>query len=65
MAKLLDNTPIIVGVGQCVSRETPTPGNVLSALDLAGEAGRRAITNAGAKVDIGPEIDVLTVSRLF
>ena len=65
MTKLLDNTPIIVGVGQCVSRETPTPENVLSALDLAGEAGRRAITNAGATVDIRNEIDVLTVSRLF
>lgn len=65
MAKYLDNTPIIVGVGQCVSRETPTPENILSALDLAGEAGRRAISNAGANIDISQEVDVLTVSRLF
>jgi acetyl-CoA C-acetyltransferase len=65
MAKVNDNTPIIVGVGQTVSRATPTPGHILSALDIAGEAGRRALANSGAKIDFQNEIDVLTVSRLF
>jgi acetyl-CoA C-acetyltransferase len=65
MAKVEDNTPIIVGVGQSVSRDTPTPDKILSALDIAGQAGRRALANSGAKIDFENEIDVLTVSRLF
>lgn len=60
-----DNTPVIIGVGQFVSRATPTPENILSALDIAAEAGRRAIADAGASTDIGAHIDVMTVSRLF
>jgi len=60
-----DNTPIIVGVGQTVSRETPTAENFLSALDIAGEAGRRAINDAHATVDLGAQIEVMAVSRLF
>lgn len=65
MAKVNDNTPIIVGVGQTVSHAIPTPGNILSALDIAGEAGRRALANSGATIDFQNEIDVLSVSRLF
>ena len=60
-----DNTPIIVGVGQYVSRETPTAEKFLSALDIAGEAGRRAINDARATVDLGAQIEVMAVSRLF
>ncbi|TDJ63245.1 MAG: acetyl-CoA acetyltransferase [Proteobacteria bacterium] len=60
-----NNTPIIVGVGQFVSRETPTHGHVLSALDIAGEAGRRAIHDAGAKTDLNAEVEVMAVLRLF
>ena len=65
MAKVNDNTPIIVGIGQSVSRETPTPENTVSAFDLAGEAGRRAIADTNASIDFSTEIDVMTVSRLF
>ena len=65
MAKVNDNTPIIVGIGQSVSRETPTPQNTVSALDLAGEAGRHAIADTDASIDFSTEIDVMTVSRLF
>ena len=60
-----DNTPIIVGVGQCVSRDTPTPETMLSALDIAAEAGRRAIDDAGATRDLDAHIDIMFVSRLF
>ena len=60
-----DNTPIIVGVGQYVSREIPTPDNMLSALDIAAEAGRRAILDTNATTDLNPNVDVMTVSRLF
>jgi len=61
----LDNTPIIVGIGQVVSRETPTPENLPSALDLAAVAGRRALEDTGAADAIAQHIDVMTVSRLF
>ena len=60
-----DNTPIIVGVGQFVSRDTPTPETFLSALDIAGEAGRRALRDACADAEIGSHVDIMFVSRLF
>ena len=60
-----DNTPVIVGVGQFVSREVPTPGNMLSALDIAAAAGQAAIADTDATTNINPHIDVMTVSRLF
>ncbi len=60
-----ENTPVIVGVGQYVSRETPTPEKFLSALDIAGEAGRRAIDDAHATADLSAGIEVMAVSRLF
>jgi acetyl-CoA C-acetyltransferase len=60
-----DNTPIIVGVGQFVSRDDPTPDKLLSALDIAAVAGRRALDDTGAAGVIEPHIDVMTTSRLF
>ncbi len=60
-----DNTPIIVGVGQFVSRDDPTPENLLSALDIAAFAARRALEDTGAAAAIEPHIDVMSVSRLF
>ncbi len=60
-----DNTPVIVGVGQFVSRESPTPENMLSALDIAAAAGQAAIADTNATTDISSHIDVMTVSRLF
>lgn len=61
----LDNTPIIVGVGQFVSRDDPTPDKLLSALDIAAQAGRRALDDSGAAAAVERHIDVMTVSRLF
>jgi len=60
-----DNTPVIVGVGQFVSREVPTPDNMLSALDVAAAAGQAAIADTNATTNINPHVDVITVSRLF
>lgn len=62
---VLDNTPIIVGVGQFVSRDDPTPDTLLSALDIAAFAARRALEDTGAAAAIERDIDVMTVSRLF
>lgn len=60
-----DTTPIIVGAGQFVSREARTPDELRSALDIAAEAGRRAIRDADATLDLSAQVEVMTVSRLF
>lgn len=62
---VLDNTPVIVGVGQFVSRDDPTPDTLLSALDIAAFAARRALEDTGAAAAVESNIDVMTVSRLF
>lgn len=62
---IADNTPIVVGIGQFVSREDPDPTNFLSALDIAAQAGSRALADAGANIDLRAHVDILTVSRLF
>jgi hypothetical protein len=58
-------TPIIVGVGKYVSRETPTPEKFLSALDIADEAGQRTIDHVHDRADLGTAIEVMVVSRSF
>ena len=60
-----DTTPIIVGVGQFVSRERPLPDAVLSAPDIAAEAARRALADSGAAQALAARIDVLSVVRFF
>ena len=62
---MLDSTPILVGAGQYVDREPPTPGRSLSPADMNAEAARRALTHAGATGDLAAAIDVLAVARLF
>jgi acetyl-CoA C-acetyltransferase len=60
-----DLTPILVGAGQYVDREMPTPKHSLSPADMAAEVARRAIANAGASGDLAAQVDVLAVARLF
>jgi acetyl-CoA C-acetyltransferase len=59
------STPILVGAGQYVSRETPTPANILSGVDIASEAARRALADANAQEDLKPHVDALAVMRFF
>ena len=58
-------TPILVGAGQYVSRETPTPSKIQSAVDIASEAALRALADAHAQEDLKPHVDVLAVMRFF
>jgi len=62
---ILDNTPVIVGVGQFVSRDDPAPDTLLSALDIAAFAARRALEDTGAAEAIEAHVDIMCVSRLF
>lgn len=61
---LADNTPILVGSGQYVDRDPPTPRS-LSPADIAAEAARRALAHAGAIGNLTERIEVLAVARLF
>ena len=68
MAKMQDidpNTPIVVGVGQYVSREIDETANMLSPFEIASEAARRALADVGAEVDVNPYVDTLAIVRLF
>ncbi len=60
-----DNTPILVGAGQYVDRELPSPETSLSPANMAAEAARRALDHAGATGDLAAHVDVLAVARLF
>ncbi len=60
-----DNTPILIGCGQYVDRDAPAPGRSLSPADMAAEAARRALADAGARGDLAATVDVLAVARLF
>ena len=55
-----DNTPIIVGAGQCVEREYTES----SPMDLAGRAASAAISATGGQ-GIGEAIDTICVVKLF
>ena len=59
------NTPILVGIGQYVSRDTAEAADLLSPADIAAEAARRALADAHADVDLGAHVDTLAVVRLF
>lgn len=71
-----ERTPILVGGGQYVDREPPEAGRSLSPADIAAEAARRALADAGGSDGTGgadgtgggglaATIDVLAVARLF
>ncbi len=56
-------TPILVGAGQLVDRDS-APGAGLSPMDLLAEAARRAIADAGG-TGLAEAIDTIAVVRLF
>ncbi|MEN9727562.1 MAG: hypothetical protein RL434_1928 [Pseudomonadota bacterium] len=57
--------PILVGAGQCVQRELGDATTLLSPVDLAAAAGRKALADTAAADRLGPLIDVLAMVRLF
>ncbi len=59
------NTPILVGVGQYVSRDTGEDAAMLSPVEIASEAARRALADARATTDLRSRVDTLAVVRLF
>ena len=65
---LNERTPILVGGGQAVHRDAAKDlerGCPPHPMDLAGEAARRAIEDAGAEGELAKAIDTLAVMRLF
>ncbi|GAB5451974.1 MAG: acetyl-CoA acetyltransferase [Halioglobus sp.] len=62
-AAVPDNTPIIVGVAQCVEHVNDgAQPPFTSPIDLAGTAAQKALADAGAAAD---EIDTVAVIRFF
>lgn len=59
------NTPILVGAGQYVARDTASAETMLSPIALAALAAERALADCGARVPLAPAIDVLAVVRFF
>jgi len=60
-----DLTPILVGAGQYVGRDTPTPEQMLSPVEIAATAARRALADSGAGTRLAAHVDTLAVVRLF
>ena len=60
-----DHTPILVGAGQYVGRDTPTPEQMLSPVEIAATAARRALADSGASTGLAAHVDTLAVVRLF
>lgn len=58
-----DNTPVVVGVGQYVARPPQATAEMLSPVDIAAEAARRALADAGPS--LAGHVDTLAVVRLF
>ncbi|OXE37370.1 MAG: acetyl-CoA acetyltransferase [Phenylobacterium zucineum] len=65
MPQISDRTPILIGVGQAAERPTDAGYRALSPADLAGEAARAAIADAGAGVSLAGSIDILAAIRQF
>jgi acetyl-CoA C-acetyltransferase len=60
-----DNTPIIVGVGQITDRLDTPEYQGLSNVELAAEASRRALADAGANTALVGHIDAVGTTRTF
>ena len=61
-----DNTPVIVGVGQITDRLDSAQYRGLSNVELAAEAGRRALADAaGAGPALAGEVDAIGTTRTF
>ena len=65
MAEIADNTPVIIGVGQ-VSERVGEPGYLeRSPMDLAGDALKAALADAGAPRKIASALDTVAAIRQF
>lgn len=62
---MCDHTPILVGAGQYVGRGTPTPESMLSPVQIAATAARRALADSGTSTELAAHVDTLAVVRLF
>jgi acetyl-CoA C-acetyltransferase len=60
-----DRTPVLIGVGQSAERPQDQDYRALSPADLAGEAARRALADAGASGDLAAAIDTVCAIRQF
>ena len=60
-----DCTPVIVGVGQFSERPQDAGYHALSYMDLAGEALKAALADAGATGDLAGAIDTIGAIRQF
>ncbi|MEM7408816.1 MAG: acetyl-CoA acetyltransferase [Myxococcota bacterium] len=60
-----DETPVLVGVGQCVDRVGAPAYQGWSAVEMAVEASRAAMADSGAADRIGAEIDWIATTRTF
>ena len=65
LARVHDRTPILVGGGQYVGRGTPPPEQMLSPIEIAVTAARRALADCGSSTGLEAQIDTLAVVRLF
>jgi len=65
MTPINARTPVIIGVGQAAERPTDPDYRALSPADLAGEAARAAITDAGGRGNLAASIDTLAAIRQF
>jgi acetyl-CoA C-acetyltransferase len=63
--KLNDRTPVLIGVGQAAERPSDADYRALSPADLAAEAARRALADAGATGDLAKALDVIAAIRQF
>jgi acetyl-CoA C-acetyltransferase len=60
-----DDTPVIIGVGEASERIDAPDWGALSPADLAAQACRAALADAGGGQDLGPKIDVIAAIRQF
>ena len=60
-----DHCPVIIGVGEASERIDQPGWAGLSPADLAAEAARTALADAGASQDLAPSIDVIAAIRQF
>jgi acetyl-CoA C-acetyltransferase len=62
---LIDNTPVIIGVGEASERIDAPGYEALSPADLAGRAARAALDDALFAQVLAPNIDVIATVRQF
>lgn len=60
---ILDNTPVLVGVGQCVQRDPGTRDALPSPMDLLERAARAALADTGAGPALAAALDSIASRR--